>query len=60
MGKHWIVLVNKAPKGPLSLEEVKSLLAEKIINRTDLALEVIEDSAEKKDRVEVFMAVPRV
>ncbi|MFM8314812.1 MAG: hypothetical protein ACKOA8_11050, partial [Deltaproteobacteria bacterium] len=48
MGKHWIVLVNKAPKGPLSLEEVKSLLAEKIINRTDLALEVIEDSAEKK------------
>lgn len=47
MGKHWIVLVNRAPRGPLSLEEVNSLLQEKLISRTDLALQISDDSAQK-------------
>jgi hypothetical protein len=50
MGKHWIVLVNKSPRGPLTFEEVSALLNEKLISRTDLALAVsLEKSEEKSD-----------
>jgi len=40
MGKVWIVLINKSPRGPLTLEEVESLLSEKILKRSDLALKL--------------------
>lgn len=49
MGKIWIVLVNKSPKGPLSIEEVESLIAAKIISRADLAIKINENSEEKTD-----------
>jgi hypothetical protein len=48
MGKNWIVLINKSPKGPLTLEEVTTLIQEKIISRTDLALLVSDTQDEGK------------
>jgi len=48
MGKHWIVLVNKSPRGPLTFEEVSALLNEKLISRTDLALAVSSEKSEEK------------
>jgi hypothetical protein len=48
MGKHWIVLVNKSPRGPLTFEEVSALLNEKIIKRTDLALVISTENSEEK------------
>lgn len=48
MGKNWIVLVDKSPRGPLSFEEVSALLDEKIISRTDLALFVSNENSEEK------------
>lgn len=49
MGKVWIVLINKSPRGPLTFQEVETLLDEKIINRTDLALKLSEDGQEKSN-----------
>lgn len=58
MGKHWIVLVNKSPRGPLSYEEVSTLLAEKILKRTDLALQVTENSQEEKSEWKFLWQYP--
>jgi hypothetical protein len=33
----WIVLLNKSPKGPLSEEEIRALLAKSIVRRNDIA-----------------------
>jgi len=58
MGKHWIVLVNKSPRGPLSYEEVSTLLSEKILKRTDLALQVTENSQEEKSEWKFLWQYP--
>jgi|GEM_PF-1711322 len=49
MGKSWIVLVNRSPRGPLTFDEVSSLLADNTLKRTDLALQVSKDSQEKSE-----------
>ncbi len=58
MGKHWIVLVNKSPRGPLTFEEVSTLLSEKILSRTDLALKVTENSEEEKSEWKFLWQYP--
>jgi hypothetical protein len=45
--RRWIVLLNKAPKGPFTAEEIQELLAGGILRRNDLAC-VVEDAASKK------------
>lgn len=49
MGKRWIVLVNRSPRGPLTFEEVSTLLSENVLKRTDLALQVSENNQEKSE-----------
>lgn len=47
--KEWIVLINRAPKGPLVEEEVRALIDEGIIRRNDLACIVPPDKAQKSE-----------
>jgi hypothetical protein len=49
MGKVWIVFINKSPRGPLTIEEVNSLLSEKILKRTDLALKLNPELPDEKN-----------
>ncbi|MSP19266.1 MAG: hypothetical protein EXR74_06820 [Bdellovibrionales bacterium] len=48
MGNHWIVLINKSPRGPLTFEEVSILLKDNVIKRTDLALQISLENKETK------------
>ncbi len=45
--KKWIVLIQKRPRGPLSEQEVNTLLNQGIIRTTDTAIEVTEQDNEK-------------
>lgn len=45
--RRWIVLLNKAPKGPFSADEIRELLAQGILRRNDLA-SAIEETPTKK------------
>ncbi len=47
--KEWIVLINRAPKGPLIQLEIQALIEEGILRRNDLACEVRKDKTEKTD-----------
>lgn len=42
--KRWIVLLNKAPKGPLSTEEVRALIDQKVLRHNDVAYELPSDA----------------
>ena len=48
MGNHWIVLINRSPRGPLTFEEVSTLLKDNVIKRTDLALQISLENKEGK------------
>ncbi len=48
MGNHWIVLINRSPRGPLTFEEVSTLLKDNVIKRTDLALQISLENKESK------------
>jgi len=47
--RRWIVLLNKAPKGPFSAEEIRELLTKGVIRRNDLASVVAEADGKKSE-----------
>ncbi len=47
--RRWIVLLNKAPKGPFSAEEIRELLTKGVIRRNDLASVVAEANGKKSE-----------
>jgi|GEM_PF-4430980 len=47
--RRWIVLLNKAPKGPFSAEEIRELLTKGVIRRNDLASVVAEADGRKSE-----------
>lgn len=50
--KQWVVLLNKVPKGPLSEEEVKTLLNQGILRLNDVAYRVMAESQPEAGRPE--------
>jgi hypothetical protein len=42
--KQWIVLIGKSPKGPLNEEEIRDLLAQKVIRTNDIAYQLPEST----------------
>ena len=47
-GAGWIVIIEKAPKGPLSTEEVKVLLEKGMVKPNDLALKVTPGAGKER------------
>lgn len=47
--RRWIVLLNKAPKGPFSADEIRELLTKGVIRRNDLASVVAEADGKKSE-----------
>jgi hypothetical protein len=45
--KRWIVLINKSPKGPLSEDDIRSLLQQNVLRRNDIAYLLPDDPDSK-------------
>lgn len=48
MGKRWIVLIDKTPRGPLSEGEIRALLSQGIIRTNDVAYQVSDEPTAQK------------
>lgn len=48
LDKRWIVIIDRAPKGPLSEEEVQTLITAKILRMNSIACRAPEEGGEKE------------
>jgi hypothetical protein len=56
--KRWVVLINRAPKGPLTEEEIHTLLTQGVIRRNDIAYRVGEEGPKSASEWKILWQFP--